>query len=216
MAQFNVQSQDYIDGRSLLHDVIMLSNKDGNIVDDTHRFPVDANVTIVSNEAAGSKFSINNHAAAVHKGWYMDDVMRPMVSIRVNPSGTTTSSLMVIQDYVLGNNNAAASTIIYEWYEGDLSITGADIPAWSTVGARTQYRVYQDKAGSNAGNVFTVPTGTYMRHSGIIIGKSEGGDGNIVTQRGGATPNMLTLCAKRVDSQTELDIWFAINIKELS
>ena len=216
MAQFNVQSQDYIDGRSLLHDVIMLSNKDGNIVDSTHRLPVDANVTIVSNEAAGSKFSINNHAAAVHAGWVMDDVMRPMLSIRVNPSGTTTSSLMAIEDYVLGNNTANSSTIIYEWYEGNLSITGAAIPAWSTVGTRTQYRVYQDQAGNNAGNVFTVPTGTYMRHSGIIIGKSEGGDGNIVNQYGGATPNMLTLCAKRVDSQTELDIWFAINIKELS
>jgi hypothetical protein len=214
MAQFNVQSQNYIDGRSLLHDVIMLSNKDGNIVDSTHRLPVDAYVSV--SEPTGAKFTINNQDGTSHKGWFMDDIMRPMISIRVNPSGTTTSSLMVITDYVLGNNNATSSTIMYEWYEGDLSITGAAIPAWSSVGTRTQYRVYQDKDTGNTGNVFTVPTGVYARHSGILIGKSEGGDGNIATQRGGATPNTLTLCAKRLDSATKLDVWFAINIKELS
>jgi hypothetical protein len=216
MAQFNVQSHDYIGGRSLLHDVMMLANKDGSIVDSTHRFPVDANVTIVSNEPAGSKFSFNNHAIATNRGWTMDDTMRPMFSIRVNPSGTTTSSLMTIEEYVLGNNNANQSTVIYEWYEGDLTISGAAIPAWSTVGTRTQYRIYQDKYSTNTGNTFTVPTGTNLRHSGIIIGKSDSGDGNIVTQYGGSTPNMLTLCAKRVDNGTKLDLWFSINIKELA
>jgi hypothetical protein len=33
---------------------------------------------------------------------------------------------------------------------------------------------------------------------------------------GGASPNVLTLCMKRVDSGTKLDVWFAFTLKEYS
>jgi hypothetical protein len=78
--------------------------------------------------------------------------------------------------------------------------------------------VYQDQYSSNQGNTFTVPAGTYMRHSGIIIGKNTSGDGNVADMHGGATDadkNMLTLCMKRVDNATKLDVWFAFTVREL-
>jgi hypothetical protein len=55
-----------------------------------------------------------------------------------------------------------------------------------------------------------------MRHSGIVIGKNAEGDEGPSTMNGGATPNMLTLCMRRVDSATKLDVWFAFTIKELT
>ena len=41
MAQFNKDTQTYIDGRRILHDVQMISNKNGDIVTTDNRFPVD-------------------------------------------------------------------------------------------------------------------------------------------------------------------------------
>ena len=172
-------------------------------------------ITVIAEEQAGELFSFNNHATNVNRGWTMDDTMRPVISIRVNSSGTTTADLMEIVEYEIGNNNANQSTIIYEWYEGDLTISGAAIPSWTTTGTKTQYRVYQDKYSSNAGNTFTV-NGAKLRHSGVIIGKNTSGDEGPATLHGGATPNILTLCMRRVDNATKLDVWFAFTIKELT
>ena len=172
-------------------------------------------ITVIAEEEAGELFAFNNHATNANRGWTMDDTMRPMLSIRVNSSGTTTADLIKIVEYEIGNNNANQSTIIYEWYEGDLTISGAAIPSWTTTGTKTQYRVYQDKYSSNAGNTFTV-NGAKLRHSGVIIGKNTSGDEGPATLHGGATPNMLTLCMRRVDNATKLDVWFAFTVKELT
>ena len=173
------------------------------------------NNTIIIEEPAGSLYSFNNHATNTHRGWTMDDTMRPVMSIRVNSSGTTTADLAEVMEYEIGNNNANQSTIVYEWYEGDITIAGAAIPAWDSLGTKIQYRVYQDKYSSNTGNTFT-QNSAVMRHSGIIIGKNTSDDEGPATMNGGATPNMLTLCMKRVDSGTKLDVWFAFTCKELS
>ena len=174
-------------------------------------------ITVVVNEDAGELYAFNNHATNVHRGWTMDDVMRPVISIRLNPDTTTSATLMKIIEYEIGNNNANQSTIMYEWYEGDLTIAGAAIPAWSTVHdtAATQYRVYQDRYSSNQGNTFTHPSAV-MRHSGIIIGKNTEGDGIAKPLTGGATGKTWTLCMKRLDNGTELDVWFAFTFKELT
>ena len=174
-------------------------------------------ITVVVNDDAGEIFSLNNHDTNVHRGWMMDDVMRPVISIRLNPDTTTSATLMKIIEYEIGNNNANQSTIMYEWYEGDLTIAGAAIPAWSTVHdtAATQYRVYQDRYSSNQGNTFTHPSAV-MRHSGIIIGKNTEGDGIAKPLTGGATGKTWTLCMKRLDNGTELDVWFAFTFKELT
>jgi hypothetical protein len=169
----------------------------------------------VTSEEAGNLYSFNNHAINTNRGWTMDDTMRPIISIRVNSSGTTLSDLMEIIEYEIGNNNANQSTIVYEWYEGELNFSGAAVPNWTSVGTKTQYRVYQDKYSSNTGNTFTT-NGAILRHSGIIIGKNSSGDEGPATLHGGATPNMLTLCMKRVDNSTKLDVWFAFTVKELT
>jgi hypothetical protein len=83
------------------------------------------------------------------------------------------------------------------------------------LGTKCQYRVYQDKNSSNQSNTFT-PNGAIMRHSGVIIGKNSSADEGPATLKGGATPNMLTLCMRRVDNATKLDVWFAFTIKELT
>jgi hypothetical protein len=172
-------------------------------------------ITVIVDEAAGDAFAFNNHAAAVHRGWVMDDTMRPVISIQVR-SGFTEADLVKIVEYEIGNNNANQSTIMYEWYEGPLTISGAAIPSWTNVGTKVQYRVYQDQYSSNQGNTFTVPANTYMRHSGIIIGKNSTNDEAPVILKGGTSPNMLTLCMKRLDNGTELDVWFAFTFKELA
>jgi hypothetical protein len=225
MAQFNKDTQTYIDGRRVLHDVNMIANKNGNIVTTDNPFPITGNVnttitdviTVVVNEDAGDLYAFNNHAANANRGWTMDNTMRPILSIR-NGSASATDLIKIVE-YEIGNNNANQSTIVYEWYEGPLTIAGAAIPAWTTVGVHSQYRVYQDQYSSNQGNTFTVPAGTYMRHSGIIIGKNTSGDGNVANMHGGATDadkNMVTLCMRRVDNATKLDVWFAFTVRELT
>lgn len=171
-------------------------------------------VEAITTDKPGDLFAFNNHSTPNHHGWYMDDVMRPVLSIQ--NSSANASDLVEIIEYQIGNNNANQSTIMYEWYEGPLTLSGAAIPAWTTVGNHIQYRVYQDQTNSNIGNTFTVPTGTHLRHCGLIIGKNIDGDEGPVDLYGGSSRNMLTLCIKRLDNATELDVWFAFTCKELS
>jgi hypothetical protein len=195
---------------------IEIKNDSGNPV------PVTGNVTatitdvitVLVNEDAGDKYSFNNHATNATRGWTMDNTMRPVVSFQ--NASTNAADIIKILEYEIGNNNANQSTIVYEWYEGPLTIAGAAIPAWTTFGVHSQYRVYQDQYSSNQGNTFTVPNGTYMRHSGIIIGKNTSGDEGPASLYGGSSRNMLTLCMRRVDNATKLDVWFAFTIRELT
>ena len=192
-------------------------NNNSSIVTVSNPLPVSATIaniiTVIAEEAAGNLFAINNHAINTNRGWTMDETMRPVISFRVSNTIPITE-LTEILEYEIGNNNANQSTIVYEWYEGEIAISGAAIPAWTSVGNRTQYRIYQDKNSSNQGNTFT-PNGAIMRHSGIIIGKNSDADEGPATLYGGTTPNMLTLCMRRVDNTTKLDVWFAFNFKEL-
>ena len=171
-------------------------------------------ITVIAEEDPGELYAFNNHATNTNRGWTMDEVMRPVVSFQ-NGSANAADIIKIVE-YEIGNNNANQSTIVYEWYEGPLTISGAAIPAWTTFGQHSQYRVYQDRYQSNTGNTFTIPAGTYMRHSGIIIGKNTSGDEGPANLRGGGSPNMLTLCMRRVDNSTKLDVWFAFTVKELT
>ena len=171
-------------------------------------------ITVIVDEDAGELYAFNNHATNTNRGWTMDEVMRPVVSFQ--NGSASAADIIKILEYEIGNNNANQSTIVYEWYEGPLTISGAAIPAWTTFGVHSQYRVYQDKYSSNQGNTFTVPAGTYQRHSGIIIGKNTSGDEGPANLHGGGSPNMLTLCMRRVDNSTKLDVWFAFTVKELT
>ena len=209
MAQFNSANGAYQAHNHTLFEVNQIATSNGSVVTSSNRFPVAAQIT----DEEGSLYSFNNHATNTNRGWTMDDIMRPVVSFQ--NGSANTADLIKIVEYEIGNNNAAQSTIIYEWYEGPLTITGAAIPAWTTFGVHSQYRVYQDKYSSNQGNIFTIPSGTYMRHSGVIIGKNTSFDAGPARMNGGVSPNMLTLCMKRVDNSTKLDVWFAFTIREL-
>ena len=171
-------------------------------------------ITVVTTEDAGDKYSFNNHATNATRGWTMDNTMRPVVSFQ-NGSANALDIIKILE-YEIGTNNANQSTIVYEWYEGPLTIAGAAIPSWTTFGVHSQYRVYQDQYSSNQGNTFTIPSGTVLRHSGIIIGKNTSGDEGPANLYGGSSRNMLTLCMRRVDNATKLDVWFAFTIRELS
>ena len=187
-------------------------------VESTITNPVTATITntinVISNDEPGELFAFNNHTSPNHRGWIMDDVMRPVLSIQ--NASINASDLVKIVEYEIGNNNANQSTIMYEWYEGPLTLTGAAIPPWTTTGNHIQYRIYQDQTNSNIGNTFTIPTGTFLRHCGIIIGKNTSDDEGPALLHGGSSRNMLTLCMKRLDNSTELDIWFAFTCKELA
>ena len=211
MAQFNTSNSSFQTHNKTLFEVNQIATSTGSLVTSSNRFPVDA----LFSEDAGDLYSFNNHATHTNRGWTMDDTMRPVVSFQ--NGSADTADIIKILEYEIGNNNANQSTIIYEWYDGPLTITGASIPDWTTFGVHSQYRVYQDKYSSNQGNVFTVPNGngTFMRHSGVIIGKNTSGDEGPSSMHGGASRNMLTLCMRRVDNATKLDVWFAFTVREL-
>ena len=198
MAQFSTERNALLNNNDAIYEVVMVANEYGKLA---------------STNNVGKLYSFNNAATHVNRGWTMDNTMRPVVSFQ-NGSPSDTDIIEILE-YEIGNNNANASTIIYEWYEGPLNISGAAVPAWTTFGIHSQYRVYQDIFSSNQSNTFTVPSGTYMRHSGVIIGKNTSGDEGPADMHGGNTPNMLTLCMRRVDNATKLDVWFAFTIKEL-
>jgi hypothetical protein len=164
-------------------------------------------------ETEGEVYSFNNHSTNLHRGFTLNsDAMTPVLSIQTRP-GFTEEDLSEIIEYELCNNNASSSTIIYEWYEGNVSISGPSLPAWINLGDRLRYRIYTDWNGNQTGHTFS-SNGAALRHSGIIIGKNSSDDEGPCELYGGNNPNMLTLCMKRVDSSTKLDLWFAVTTKE--
>ena len=96
-------------------------------------------ITVIAEEDPGELYAFNNHATNANRGWTMDEVMRPVVSFQ-NGSASAADIIKIVE-YEIGNNNANQSTIVYEWYEGPLTISGAAIPAWTTFGVHSQYRV---------------------------------------------------------------------------
>jgi hypothetical protein len=216
MAQFRKDTQTFLDQSKTIYEVPMIATKNGEVVGATNPLPV-----TLSYEEPGNYYSFNNHSTNTHRGWTMDATIRPTLSVRVNPQNqldsslTTLSDIVKIYEYELGNNNANSSTIIYEWYNGDLTISGAAIPNWTNLGTKIQYRVYEDKYSSNSANTFSINSASLF-HSGIVIGKNTSGDELPVNMIGGVSSNMITLCLKRVDTDTKLDVWFALNLKELT
>lgn len=214
MTQFTTQTNQFLNNNRHIYEVNYLANgANGDIVSTMNPLPVSG--TIIIEGKPGNLFAFNNHSLNTNRGWTMDNTMRPVVSFRVANTATTLADLTEIFEYQIGNNNANQSTIVYEWYEGEITISGATIPTWISVGTKCQYRIYEDKYSSNTGNSFTANT-AILRHSGIIIGKNAEGDDLGISLYGGDTPNMVTLCMKRVDSATKLDVWFAFNVKELN
>jgi hypothetical protein len=170
-------------------------------------------VNAIIEERPGSKYGFSNHSINVNRGWTIPSSMVPVFSIQMK-SGYTTSDIAEVEEYVIGGINVSQATLVYEWYEGNVSISGPTLPTWTNLGTKLQYRIYTDWHSSQAGHTFTA-NGATLRHTGLIIGRNTDNDEAPVELYGGASPNMLTLCLKRVDSSSDVDVWFAVNVKEL-
>jgi hypothetical protein len=177
------------------------------------------NNVVYPDHKPGLHYSFNNHAINVHRGWTIEsDAMVPMMSIRCK-SNISASAFSELEDYELGNNNASQSTIVYEWWRGPLTFGGAAVPAFTSVGTRLEYRFYTDWYSSQNGTTVTNFAGCTMVHSGIIIGRTQGGDSMHTALNGTGTATagtLLTLMAKRVDSGTKLDLWATFNLIEFT
>jgi len=166
--------------------------------------PVSGNVTATISEQLPQIYTFNNFGIFSHRGWTMADDLIPMITIRAK---STTSKIVKILEYELGNNNANSSTVGYVWYE-DATITGT-VPAFSSVNTDAEYRFYTDAFGSNTPNSFT---GGTKRHSGIVIGKNSEAESTLSNIPLSANGKTLTMCVQRLDSATKLDLWAAMTI----
>ena len=218
MATYNSANTTYQSGNKTLFEVQMLATPNGQVVSNTNPFPV-TGIVYPETHKPGLHYSFNNHAINVHRGWTIEsDAMVPMMSIRCK-ANIGVSQLAELEDYELGNNNATASTIVYEWWQGPLTFGGAAVPAFTSVGTRLEYRFYTDWYSSQNGTTVTNFAGCTMIHSGIIIGRTQGGDSvhTALNGTGTATPGtLLTLMAKRVDNATKLDLWGTFNLIEFT
>ena len=142
MAQFNKDSQTHIDGRRVLHDVQMISNKNGDIVTTDNRFPVDAQIT-------GSAVGLNKPfylevAQGLISGYTFDHRFGAVPSMSSGSIGTVWDINDTIYPWdALGSgsvvnierNNAGDNGITvtvqgldenYDFASEDIVITGAD------------------------------------------------------------------------------------------
>lgn len=206
-ADVNVQIQD--GSSNLTANVVSSGESQGALL-----VRVDSTIDVITRQDAGELFAFNNHAVAVHRGWTIDGVMRPVLSIQ-NGSNDVEDIVKVL-NYEICLNPTNTGIVVYEWYEGPLNLLGSTLPGWSTTGNHIQYRFYEDVYGSNDGFIFSVPANTHMRHSGILVNKNVDNDEVSVDLNGSASRNMLTLCMKRVDSNTKMDVWFAVSCKEMA
>ena len=167
MAQFNKDAQTYIDGRRVLHNVQMVSNKNGDIVTTDNRFPVDAQIT---GSAAGSNkpfylevaqgliagYSFNHRFGAVPSMssgvtgsiWDINDTIYPWDAL-------SSGSIVNIE-----RNNASDDGLVvtvqgldenYDVAQEDITITGAD-QTGSQLFTRVN-RAFVTGNGGNAGDI---------------------------------------------------------------
>jgi len=219
MSQFNKDTQQYIDGRRVLHDVGMIANKNGDIVNTDNPFPVTGNVTATITDvvtvAVGSKpitgfYSFNNFGVNNNRGWTMQNTEIPMFAVRVKPGSNKKFRLI---NYDIGNNNANQSTVGYTWYNAP-TITG---PAYSWVDIGTtgiQYAIFSDCYGSNTPN--GISDGT-LNHGGVMIGKTISAITLEMADAVFTDGGMTMVCAtRRLDNSTKLDVWFSVTMVTLA
>ena len=125
MAQFNKDTQTYIDGRRILHDVQMISNKNGDIVTTDNRFPVDIegqtiNISPLPSTTGFGQIHKFGAVPAMSQNtngtiWDEDDTVYPWTTVDAN----TVLTVTVVEP----NNEASTSTA----HDGDtVEIQGLD------------------------------------------------------------------------------------------
>ncbi len=170
---------------------------------------------IINEKRSGTYLSFNNNNLNLHKGFTLQpDNMTPVLAIRMKPGVATTNDIVELLEYEIGSNNAINSTIVYEWYLGDPVVLGPPAP-WVDLGYKAQYKFFTDWEGSQIGNVFD-KAGSSMIHSGLVIGKNSASDDGDIKLVGDmvSSNTYLTLCMKRVDSSSKIDLWVALTLKQ--
>ena len=125
MAQFNKDTQTYIDGRRILHDVQMISNKNGDIVTTDNRFPVDIegqtiNISPLPSTTGFGQIHKFGAVPAMSQNtngtiWDENDTVYPWTTVDAN----TVLTVTVVEP----NNEASTSTA----HDGDtVEIQGLD------------------------------------------------------------------------------------------
>lgn len=117
MAQFNKDTQTYIDGRRILHDIQMISNKNGDIVTTDNRFPVDAVISAQIGE---------NYELQVAKGNISGTVGLYKFGVNPDVNGTEEDIWSVGGTYSFATN--ASTRIVNSSSGSDVNSTGTG--AW--------------------------------------------------------------------------------------
>lgn len=132
MAQFNKETQTYVDGRRKLHDVNMISNKNGDIVTTDNRFPVDiANQTVTIQDGDGS-ITVDG---TVNIGTMPEVALNidtanplPVIGTTVNPWGNVV--LTVDDDTVQHTSKNRRKVSTFEVTDFGTFRTGKDTRIW--------------------------------------------------------------------------------------
>lgn len=180
-----------------------LVTSDGELVTAENPLPV----TLKSHSVEGF-YSFNNFGTHDNRGWTINSTMHPVFAIRVKPESEQEFHLI---NYDIGNNNANQSTIGYSWYNAP-TITGPSY-SWTEIGSTgIEYAVFQDVYGSNIPNEMS---GGILNHSGVIIGKNTGGlTANMADAPFTDGGMVMVLGLERLDSNTKLDVWFAVTLEK--
>jgi len=181
-----------------------IKHSNGAIISTGDPLPVTASII----NPVSSIYTFNNFDIETHRGWTVSDTLIPVFSVRAKSSATHNVN---ITNYEVLNNGSSSSTVGYVWIE-DADISES-VPSWNSLNTEAEYRFYTDAYDSNTPNGVS---GGIQRHSGIAVGKNsstESDIGNINMIAEGVT---LTLCLKRLDSATKLDVWVAVDLAILS
>lgn len=165
MGQFNKDTQTYVDGRRVLHNVQMISNKNGDIVTTDNRFPVDIQgqtVSIkpfylevaqglISGTTSNHKFGAVPRMSDNSTGtiWDIDDTLYPWTAldtpavVNVERNNSNDNGLIVTVQGLDTN---------WDFVEEEITITGAD-QLGSTLFRRVNRAFVTDTGSVNEGDI---------------------------------------------------------------
>lgn len=163
------------------------------------------NALLVSTESIESKlFSIHNFSNT-HTGFKVSDTLVPILAISVRPNVNAT---IHIKNYAVASNTNAI--IGYSWVSNPT--LGGGSFTWTNVGEKSRYSFLKDLTTTAS----TIAGGDY-KHSGIVISRNNNDEGELSSYdlTGGSSPEIIVLCAQRLDSASAVDIWVSANIAEI-
>ena len=168
MAQYTTQSDKYLDNNNKIHEVVMLSDKDGNVI---NSFGVASNITIAAGEVDGwssiHKFGRNPSVGNVPETIWMHGGIYSYLDI---DSDSTVYAYSASSDDGAGNDGARTITIQgldndFNPIEETTTVNGAA----STASFLRIYRAFVATAGPLATNDGTIIISTAAAGAGTVL-----------------------------------------------